>query len=527
MAAVAAQASSQRGAALAAPSLGSRSRQASRLRAGGLAAFCWSLAAAAPVGTGSQPLGGFGGVSGVADVPWDAPGMPMRQAGGGGGMAAAGSPGQSFGLQAQQQQQEQQLGPLVIGGIEFSREDDIENMEKLSELFGRVFYTSVLYPGDASVDAAWQSLSADIWALAEHAVQVPALALSVAMCLYNYFWWEGPHSLEPRMDSGWKAAQLMHIALGHAGCRDRSLPPMEYYIRQCHLRWRYLFMLAGEVGRHLVLNRRDIAAGAKAMAQQRTFFEEFKGLPNSGLLHGMVPHEVNFNGDYYPASVARQGPVWKNKEDLPIALFLEANYPTIKAELEAMVGGEEAVFRSLDEQTRNAETQFGPRGDDWLTAYMFRKGEAIEAVCARAPRTCALLRTRPEIANCKAGGSGAGFLRMSPGGRLKPHFGNAPRLSVHLGLIVPDGEIRMQVGYETVRWEEGKTVIFDDTFIHQVVHNGEKPRYVMNLWMCHPCDPDDGKAPGEVPPAYCEGPPGAMHQLGLQPLPPRQQQVPS
>mmetsp|Transcript_5187 Transcript_5187/g.16790 ORF Transcript_5187/g.16790 Transcript_5187/m.16790 type:complete len:752 (-) Transcript_5187:9-2264(-) len=89
MAAVAAQASSQRGAALAGPSLGSRSRQASRLRAGGLAAFCWSLAAAAPVGARSQPLGGFGGASGAADVPWDAPGMPMRQAGGGGGMAAA------------------------------------------------------------------------------------------------------------------------------------------------------------------------------------------------------------------------------------------------------------------------------------------------------------------------------------------------------------------------------------------------------------------------------------------------------
>ena len=34
-----------------------------------------------------------------------------------------------------------------------------------------------------------------------------------------------------------------------------------------------------------------------------------------------------------------------------------------------------------------------------------------------------------------------GPLRMRPGGRLKPHFGGAPRLSAHLALVVPDGEL--------------------------------------------------------------------------------------
>lgn len=412
------------------------------------------------------------------------------------------------------------MEPLVIGGIEFSRTDDIENMEKLSNLFGQVFYTSILAPKDASVDDAWQSLSNDIWTLAAQATQVPALALSVAMVLYNYFWWEGPHSAEPDIRAGWQAAELMYVALSHARCNDPHLPAIDFFIQQCHLRWRYLLMLAGEVGRNLVLQRRDLLSGGKVLHRLRDFFREMKQLPNSGLLHGVMPHEVNFNCDYYPGSVARQGPVWRNAlQDLPVAAFLEAHYPTIRGEMDAMLASD--VFRSLDEQTRNAETQFGPRGDDWLTAYMFRKGEAIPTVCAHAPRTCELLSTRPEVAGCKMSGSGAGFLRMAPGGRLKPHFGNAPRLSVHLGLIVPDGEIRMNVGYETVRWEEGKVVVFDDTFIHQVVHNGIEPRYVMNLWMCHPCDPQDGKAPGERVPSYCDGPPGAMAQFGLQPLPPQ------
>lgn len=412
--------------------------------------------------------------------------------------------------------------PLIVGGVEFSREDDIENLEKLSNLFGQVFYTMILGGGDSSVQEAWHGLSTDIWALADHALQVPSMALAVAMCLYNYFWWEGPHSLEPNLEAGWRAAELMYLAVTHSRCNHPSLPAMDYFILQCHLRWRYALMLAGEVGRHLVVQRYNLGAGARALARLRSYFQELRQLPNAGLLHGVTPHEVNFNVDYYPGSVARQGPVWKNPlRDVPIASFLESNYATIRRELDAILA-KDGTFRALDESTRNAETQFGPRGDDWLTAYMFRKGEANSEVCAHAPRTCDLLRTRPEVAGCRMGGSGAGFLRMRPGGRLKPHFGNAPRLSVHLGLIVPDGEIRMNVGYESVTWEEGKVIVFDDTFIHQVVHNGMEPRYVMNVWMCHPCDPSDGKLPGETVPAFCDGEVGVMSRLGLMPLPPQQ-----
>jgi len=105
--------------------------------------------------------------------------------------------------------------------------------------------------------------------------------------------------------------------------------------------------------------------------------------------------------------------------------------------------------------------------------------------------------------------AGAGFLRLRPGGRLKPHFGNSPRLSAHLALIVPPGEIHMSVGSETVSWVEGKVLVFDDTFIHSVTHHGVDPRYVLNVWMCHPCDPGNGRSQkdmGKPVPDFCEGP---------------------
>lgn len=283
-------------------------------------------------------------------------------------------------------------------------------------------------------------------------------------------------------------------------------------------------MIAGEVSRHLVMQKRNLQDGGLLLKHLRTCFDEVQNLPQMNkLLHLNVPHAVNFNADYFPAVVARQGPVWRNPlQDVPLARLFEENYPVIRAELDAILA-EDGTFTRLDEMTRNAETQFGPRGDDWLTAYMVRGAQWFDAVCAHTPRTCELLRSRPELADCHKAGSGAGFLRMRPGGRLKPHFGNAPRITVHLGLIVPEhGELHMNVGYETVKWQEGRAFVFDDTFIHTVTHNGVEPRYVMLAWICHPCDAENGKRPGEPLPEYCEGPPGPMTTLGLQPLPPRQ-----
>mmetsp|Transcript_85330 Transcript_85330/g.265229 ORF Transcript_85330/g.265229 Transcript_85330/m.265229 type:complete len:94 (-) Transcript_85330:49-330(-) len=80
-------------------------------------------------------------------------------------------------------------------------------------------------------------------------------------------------------------------------------------------------------------------------------------------------------------------------------------------------------------------------------------------------------------------------MRLSPGGMVKPHFGNAPRLSVHLALATPEPQAAaMLVGDSVVHWREGEVLLFDDTYIHSVVHRGRLPRYVLNVWFCHPCD---------------------------------------
>jgi len=65
----------------------------------------------------------------------------------------------------------------------------------------------------------------------------------------------------------------------------------------------------------------------------------------------------------------------------------------------------------------------------------------------------------------------------------------------------------MTVGGQVVRWQEGRAVVFDDTFVHSVQHDGLEPRFVLNAWFCHPCDSEHSAAGSELP-EYCAWPSG-------------------
>mmetsp|Transcript_19925 Transcript_19925/g.41544 ORF Transcript_19925/g.41544 Transcript_19925/m.41544 type:complete len:459 (+) Transcript_19925:26-1402(+) len=413
---------------------------------------------------------------------------------------------------------------FTLDGLVLSETDDQQNDQPIYKLFERGFFSAVQsadcqHADDGGLQCReirggfdperWDQLIEQMWTLVEHGYKHPSMGHALAMSLYSWFWWEGPGSDRVNIVTGRLACDFFATSLSFNSCVDPNLPLQDFYQRNCHMRWRYLLMIASELGRYLAVVQLDVRAATEVLQSARRYFQVMRQLPAFGPHAGKLtsPHDISLNADYFPASVVNQGPIWKNaREQVPIVSFLEENFPTIQAELLAILGDQHR-FSLMNQATRNAEPQFGPRDDDWLTAYLVRGAEFNEMVCAHAPRTCALLRTRPELAECHSGLSGSGFLRMRPGGRLKPHFGGAPRLSAHLALLVPDGEVYMSVGSETTRWVEGQVITFDDTFIHSVTHNGDQPRYVLNVWMCHPCDPTEGHGgAGRTIPDYCDGP---------------------
>ncbi|WP_231925988.1 aspartyl/asparaginyl beta-hydroxylase domain-containing protein [Micromonospora echinofusca] len=73
----------------------------------------------------------------------------------------------------------------------------------------------------------------------------------------------------------------------------------------------------------------------------------------------------------------------------------------------------------------------------------------------------------------------AGFSRMAPGTRIKPHQGWVTTVyRAHLGLVVPE-DCALRVGDETRQWREGKTFVFDDTVTHEAWNYGSSDRVVL------------------------------------------------
>jgi len=102
-------------------------------------------------------------------------------------------------------------------------------------------------------------------------------------------------------------------------------------------------------------------------------------------------------------------------------------------------------------------------------------GVRSEHNCAACPETARLLDRIPNLEL-------AFFSVLEPGAHLTAHRGAYKGLvRAHLGLIVPEPRerLRMQVGEAMVHWEEGRCVIFDDTYRHEVWNDTEGVRVVL------------------------------------------------
>ncbi|MGN6620159.1 MAG: aspartyl/asparaginyl beta-hydroxylase domain-containing protein, partial [Sphingomonas sp.] len=90
-------------------------------------------------------------------------------------------------------------------------------------------------------------------------------------------------------------------------------------------------------------------------------------------------------------------------------------------------------------------------------------GYPIDENLMRCPQTAALVSAIPGL-------NSAVFSILAPGAHIPDHRGVSKGLiTCHLGLVVPrDGDVRMRVDDRVVRWSEGETLVFDDTYNHAI-----------------------------------------------------------
>lgn len=117
----------------------------------------------------------------------------------------------------------------------------------------------------------------------------------------------------------------------------------------------------------------------------------------------------------------------------------------------------------------------------WRSFFLWGYGYAIDENIARCPTTSALVARIPHL-------NSAFFSILAPGTHIPAHRGvTKGLLTCHLGLEVPrSGDVRMRVRDRVVRWAEGETLLFDDTYDHEVWNDTDGTRVVLLIQVRRP-----------------------------------------
>lgn len=344
---------------------------------------------------------------------------------------------------------------------------------------------------EMTVDAREGALF-QIFELARFVKDRPYLALGIGQVLHSYFWWGTPGNSQigswpsgPSVEVLSAALSLHEFAVRYAGC---DLPDTEAKIfleRKCPCRWRFVVMIGAELGLHLAVGAQNFSGASVQFHRTADAVEQLHALPFFRKRTPQGTMRLNQNWDYFPD--AQHWPVWPREVWPFLGSFLEEHFATFREALDGLLEAdpEEHQFAAA------ARFQSGltPRNLDWARLKLVHsggEGDLCNLPYMRA--SCALLSSRPEIGpRCGTFLSGASLARLLPGAQLKPHFGTHPRLTVHLTLRTSPGASMVVAGEEVV-WQEGRAVVFDDTYMHKVRHLGAESRYILVAWFCHPCD---------------------------------------
>jgi ornithine lipid ester-linked acyl 2-hydroxylase len=149
--------------------------------------------------------------------------------------------------------------------------------------------------------------------------------------------------------------------------------------------------------------------------------------------------------------------------EFDFALHLEANWEKIREELAALKGEH---FIDWSERYLYKE--------GWQTFGLYAFGVKIDKNCRLCPETTKLVETIPGLVT-------AGFSVLAPGTHIAPHTGYPEGLlRCHLGLVIPE-DCAIRVSGDTRSWDEGKCLVFDDTWEHEAWNKSDRTRVILLL----------------------------------------------
>lgn len=166
---------------------------------------------------------------------------------------------------------------------------------------------------------------------------------------------------------------------------------------------------------------------------------------------------------------------------------LENNWQTIRQELDVILKATEKLpnFQDISQdQSRISQD------DRWKTYFLYGYGIKLEQNCHYCPETTKLIESVPGMKT-------AFFSILLPGKHIPEHRGAYKGvLRYHLGLKVPQESdceasrrhrCHIRVGDEFRTWSEGKSLLFDDSYLHEAWNLTNEIRVVLFMDIVRPC----------------------------------------
>lgn len=175
-----------------------------------------------------------------------------------------------------------------------------------------------------------------------------------------------------------------------------------------------------------------------------------------------------------------------DRAHFPWLAELEAATPDIRDELMPLLREDQDRFRPY--------IQFPPgaplnqwvdlnHSPSWSTLFLWENGEQNQAMCAKCPKTTALLSKLP-MAVLPQFAPTAMFSALAPRIGIPPHTGSTnTRSIVHLPLVLPPN-CRFRVGNETRDWRMSEAWVFDDSIEHEAWNDSDELRVILifDVW---------------------------------------------
>jgi aspartyl/asparaginyl beta-hydroxylase (cupin superfamily) len=200
-------------------------------------------------------------------------------------------------------------------------------------------------------------------------------------------------------------------------------------------------------------------------------------------LRRLVRKGLDVNRRYYLAAGGEGRPAFYDIDKIyPCLRELDQNYPVIREEMEAVLRQRDHIPRYHDLAPSELYISGTIDADKEWKVFMLRSMVGTpEANQAKCPRTTALLKKIPNVYQ-------AFFSILDAGKSIPAHSGvYLGYLRYHLGLRVPKinpPTMRVKDQYHT--WEEGRSILFDDSWEHEVYNKSDDLRVVLILDFLRP-----------------------------------------